>query len=133
LGRQSISTTNLDGTSSWFARLCVEQRKDCPYHFAVFKPTLALLFSLIFRHLPCSTKGTGFPVQDLCKLAVNAWMAEKKDYKIKSFFDTGHYTQVVWKETTQVGCGAAIADARFYLTCAYYPRGNVQDMYTQNV
>jgi len=47
----------------------------------------------------------------------------------------GHYTQVVWAETTSVGCGYAICNGRDlvpswtgdnagYLVCQYSPPGN---------
>ncbi|KIJ41716.1 hypothetical protein M422DRAFT_171979, partial [Sphaerobolus stellatus SS14] len=47
---------------------------------------------------------------------------------------TGHFTQVVWKSTTTIGCalvecpkGTILKDfAVDYLVCQYYPPGNVQ-------
>lgn len=39
--------------------------------------------------------------------------------------DVGHYTQIVWAETREVGCAAA-RGARFdVLVCRYWPSGNV--------
>lgn len=39
--------------------------------------------------------------------------------------DVGHYTQIVWADTREVGCAAA-RGARFdILVCRYYPAGNV--------
>jgi pathogenesis-related protein 1 len=38
----------------------------------------------------------------------------------------GHYTQVVWRATQRVGCGAATSvDGSFYLVCDYWPGGNL--------
>ena len=38
----------------------------------------------------------------------------------------GHFTQVVWRATELVGCGAAKAvDGSFYLVCNYWPGGNI--------
>ena len=36
----------------------------------------------------------------------------------------GHYTQMVWKDTTQIGCGQAGNTDVTYLVCRYSPPGN---------
>ncbi|KAM4062629.1 cysteine-rich secretory protein family protein [Hirsutella rhossiliensis] len=48
---------------------------------------------------------------------------------------TGHFTQLVWKGTTDVGCarrwcGGAM---NWLLACEYWPRGNVLGSFEQNV
>jgi len=52
----------------------------------------------------------------------------------------GHYTQVVWKGTQQVGCGRFVRggsqcsnSAPCLLTCNYYPPGNMQGRFSSNV
>ena len=48
--------------------------------------------------------------------------------------DTGHFTQLVWKGSTQIGCGAACsANKKCYVTCNYYPPGNYQGQFANNV
>lgn len=37
----------------------------------------------------------------------------------------GHYTQIVWRDTRQVGCGLAEARAYAFLVCRYWPSGNM--------
>ena len=39
---------------------------------------------------------------------------------------TSHFTQVVWKTTTQLNCGFASSDTfkRAYVVCQYWPKGN---------
>lgn len=61
---------------------------------------------------------------------VDAWYDEIKQYNYNApgFSEaTGHFTQVVWKSSTQVGC--AFKDCKnaygTYIVCEYYPRGNV--------
>lgn len=62
------------------------------------------------------------------------WVAEKKLYRsgvfpkvsrTGHFEDVGHYTQMVWRTTTRVGC-AIHSDSRWdFLICRYSPPGNV--------
>ncbi|KAF8888246.1 CAP domain-containing protein [Infundibulicybe gibba] len=53
---------------------------------------------------------------------------------------TGHFTQVVWKGTTQVACavancgaGTIFSQASGYVVCRYSPPGNVIGQFPQNV
>ena len=61
--------------------------------------------------------------------AVDAWGNEVQDYDYASnscHGVCGHYTQVVWKSTTEVGCGMAICSDKAQLwVCQYTPRGNM--------
>ena len=38
--------------------------------------------------------------------------------------DVGHYTQIVWPATTQVGCALASSATTDYFVCRYAPAGN---------
>ena len=68
---------------------------------------------------------------------VDAWYDEIKDYDFaKSEFTsgTGHFTQVVWKNSKQVGCGVACgSNDHCYVTCNYYPGGNYLGQFKDNV
>ena len=60
---------------------------------------------------------------------VNYWVNEKKNYNGQpigqgNFSAYGHYTQVVWKSTTEVGCGYAKCGNNIIMTCNYNPAGN---------
>ncbi len=46
----------------------------------------------------------------------------------------GHFTQVVWRESTSVGCGRAFgADSAQVWVCTYDPPGNYEGEYQRNV
>jgi len=61
---------------------------------------------------------------------VDAWAGEKQYYTHGTNTCAegkmcGHYTQVVWKTTTEVGCGSAVcADKSQVWVCNYAPAGN---------
>ena len=72
-------------------------------------------------------KGTSgfFSVEDV----VNAWGSEKADYnyktnKCKPGKACGHYTQIVWKNTTKVGCAKIECNGTTTWVCQYDPPGN---------
>ncbi|EPB90654.1 hypothetical protein HMPREF1544_02564 [Mucor circinelloides 1006PhL] len=46
-----------------------------------------------------------------------------------------HFTQIVWEETTRIGCAEAYCDDMngYYYVCNYYPPGNRRSAYVQNV
>lgn len=59
---------------------------------------------------------------------VDSWAGERKNYDYASDSCSGvcgHYTQIVWKSTEQVGCGRAIcSDESQVWVCNYSPPGN---------
>ncbi|KAI5923959.1 SCP-like extracellular protein [Camillea tinctor] len=60
---------------------------------------------------------------------VDAWGDEGADYDFRhpDFTEsTGHFSQLVWRNTTDVGCGRRLCgDSGWYLACEYWPRGNI--------
>ncbi len=62
--------------------------------------------------------------------AIKAWYSEKKYYNYASNSCTndrvcGHYTQLIWKNTREVGCGKAIGRKwKTIIVCRYNPPGN---------
>jgi uncharacterized protein YkwD len=64
------------------------------------------------------------------------WYDEVKGYRFPNggfSMQTGHFTQVVWRETTQIGCGVTSCNGMDIWVCEYDPPGNVETMYRQNV
>ena len=45
--------------------------------------------------------------------------------KSGSVWQVGHYTQIIWPTTQQVGCATASNRSSDYLVCRYLPAGNV--------
>uniref|UniRef100_A0A3B4D3X2 SCP domain-containing protein n=1 Tax=Pygocentrus nattereri TaxID=42514 RepID=A0A3B4D3X2_PYGNA len=60
--------------------------------------------------------------------AVDSWYSEIKDYNFKKpgfTSGTGHFTQVVWKDTEEVGFGLATDGAAIFVVGQYLPAGNI--------
>lgn len=41
-----------------------------------------------------------------------------------NWLNVGHYTQMVWKNTTAIGCATATGGSSIFLVCRYNPPGN---------
>lgn len=69
--------------------------------------------------------------------SIEAWGDERDEYnfdKAKFSKKTGHFTQLVWKDTTNVGCGRKLCGERgWFLVCEYWPRGNVEGQFKEEV
>jgi len=84
-----------------------------------------------FSHRPNSNYGENlFEIRGGTASApqvVNDWASESRNYDYKSNKCSGvcgHYTQVVWGETKEVGCGVARSGDREVWVCDYNPPGN---------
>ncbi len=59
--------------------------------------------------------------------AIESWASEESGYNYANNSCKGvcgHYTQLVWKNTTQVGCAAGKVRDEIYWVCNYNPPGN---------
>jgi uncharacterized protein YkwD len=80
------------------------------------------------ENLWAGTKGYYTP-----EAMVNAWIREKRFFRPGTFPDNsttgkvediGHYTQVVWRATREVGCAEAASANEDILVCRYAEAGN---------
>ncbi len=90
------------------------------------------------------TTATSIATDTLANSAVNSWYGEVAQYSYANpgfTASTGHFTQVVWKSSTQLGCGTAQGTKTlngtqykaFYVVCHYAPAGNVTGQFPANV
>lgn len=64
---------------------------------------------------------------------MRGWVREQRYFRYAAFpefsttgrwQDVGHYTQMIWKGTTQVGCATARGRRFDFIVCRYAPPGN---------
>jgi uncharacterized protein YkwD len=78
---------------------------------------------------------SGFDVNGVTP--VQSWYNEVKSYNYSKpgfSMQTGHFTQVVWKNSKKLGCGKAKSkDGKVFVVCNYDPPGNYQGQFPKNV
>lgn len=59
---------------------------------------------------------------------VRSWLAEGRHYDHRANSGhgktVGHYTQVVWGDSRELGCGYAVGCGKLWMACNYNPPGN---------
>lgn len=85
------------------------------------------------HHRPADSYGENISwisnMPDELSEGVAMWNEEKEYFKYKpignDWAKSGHYTQVIWKNSTEVGCGSALSKSgAFFFVCNYDPPGN---------
>ena len=71
------------------------------------------------------------------KYVTSTWYDEIKDYDYNTVWGnslTGHFSQVVWKGTTDIGIGCTRNEKdQLFVVAHYYPCGNLNQCYKENV
>jgi uncharacterized protein YkwD len=83
------------------------------------------------ENLAAGTAGTLDP-----EAVVKMWYDEVAQYQFPDggfSMKTGHFTQVVWRGTTAVGCGRSQCKGMDIWVCEYAPAGNWEGQYRENV
>lgn len=74
-----------------------------------------------------------FDIEKVCQ----TWYSEGNNYDYnqnKYMSNTGHFTQIIWKETKKVGFGYSESkDGNIYFVANYYPAGNIFNEFKKNV
>jgi hypothetical protein len=84
--------------------------------------------------------------------AISGWGGECEHYDVQTYKikanaqkkhvfslppEVGHFTQLIWKSTTKVGCGISLVEKSgktiCYVVCVYYPPGNVGGQHNVNI
>jgi uncharacterized protein YkwD len=91
----------------------------------------SLLAKNQFRHQPKSPYGENLlemtGAHASAAQVVSDWASESRNYDFRSNRcngTCGHYTQIVWRDTKEVGCGVARSRNREVWVCEYNPPGN---------
>ena len=131
-----------DATLDWSTSLAADAKS-----YAQYLTTLGLSGSDRLPHCgtdghpSCSGQGEnlswcctgGSPSHFSPANGVQRWAAEKSNYHGGPLTEAdfapgvpmiGHYTQMVWKNTKEVGCATASSDTLAVLVCRYSPGGN---------
>lgn len=118
------SQTLAQSAQKWSDKL---QKNDCsPQHDATSNYGENLFWS-------SRTGGENLDLLATPSTVTNAWASEIEDYNYSSNSCRpgkvcGHYTQIVWKDTTEIGCGVSLCqkgNIRSQIwVCRYNPPGN---------
>ncbi|KAF2670945.1 PR-1-like protein [Microthyrium microscopicum] len=68
--------------------------------------------------------------------AINDWYREIRNYNYGNpgfAMNTGHFTQVIWRNSRRIGCAVVNCGQGPLLTCEYDPPGNYLGMFRDNV
>ena len=74
-----------------------------------------------------------------CGEIVKMWYDEELDYDYQTgkakvaFVPVLHFTQIVWKESKELGMATAVANNRLVAVARYSPKGNTEGQFQENV
>ncbi|CAF1022323.1 unnamed protein product [Brachionus calyciflorus] len=107
----------------------------------IFAHSTGLAALKMGENLAMSFNSQGYDMKScggLGKYFAEKWYEEIKNYNFNTHSSNGgvigHFTQLVWRSSSKIGCGLAITkDKKAYITCNYSPNGNIRGRYNTNV
>ena len=129
-----VWSEKLEKQALFYAKILARKDEKRRMQHSQTKDGENLTYSYAYEKL----KGKITPIYSKTPLsdASAGWYEEKKDYKysktkrIRVGPPIGHYTQMVWKDTKEVGISHAISKkGSVYVVARYYPPGNYQGEY----
>ena len=129
-----VWSEKLEKQALFYAKILARKDEKRRMQHSQTKDGENLTYSYAYEKL----KGKITPIYSKTPLsdASAGWYEEKKDYKysktkrIRVGPPIGHYTQMVWKDTKEVGISYAISKkGSVYVVARYYPPGNYQGEY----
>ncbi|XP_066569301.1 GLI pathogenesis-related 2 isoform X2 [Amia ocellicauda] len=152
-GQQAVDSIESDSFSREFLQACNERRRVHGAPPLVLSPDLigesqrwaeTLLSQSVLKHSPCGhgeniwakTGGPGTTATG--REVVDAWYkeSEKYDFSRSGRQDkTGHFTQLVWRSSQEVGVGVASKGGTVIVVAQFEPAGNITNpgFYARNV
>ena len=69
-------------------------------------------------------------IKDICE----RWIKEGNKKQIKNFSKIKHFTQIIWKNTEEIGIGySELNNKEKILVILYYPAGNIFEEFNENI
>ena len=74
--------------------------------------------------------GDNSKIKDICE----KWIKEGNKKQIKNFSKIKHFTQIIWKNTKEIGIGySELNNKEKILVILYYPAGNIFEEFNENI
>jgi uncharacterized protein YkwD len=131
---QSDEQTLLDSHNAYRARHCTP---PLTWSAEVAASAQQWANRCVFDHDPNSDLGENLAWGEQLSATetVKLWYEEISQYNYASpgFGPAGHFTQVIWRGSHQLGCAKAICGSDVYWVCRYSPAGNYDGEFGANV
>ena len=102
--------------------VAASNRKDNSIALYKVNPQTRHLENVAARSIRHGVAGYGMCLFRSEKSSKTYYFATSKSGDVEN---VGHYTQMIWRDTRQVGCATAVGQSEEFLVCRYSTAGNV--------